>query len=46
MTLEEAIEKARADYAAVVGTVIEVPSLCGYSGEDSCDAMSVVISTS
>jgi hypothetical protein len=37
MTEQEAIEKARADYASVVGTIIEVPSLCGYSGEDSCE---------
>lgn len=37
MTREEAIAKARADFASVVGTIIEVPSLCGYSGEDSCE---------
>lgn len=36
-TMEEAIEKARADYATVVGTIVEVPVLYGYSGEDSCE---------
>lgn len=35
MTLDEAITKARVDFANVVGTVIEAPTLYGYSEEDS-----------
>jgi hypothetical protein len=37
VTKAEAIAKARADYASAVGTIIEVPTLYGYSGEDSCE---------
>jgi hypothetical protein len=35
MTLDEATAKARADFASVVGTIVEVPTLYGYSGDDS-----------
>lgn len=37
MTLEEATELARADYARVLGTIIEVGELYGYAGEDSAE---------
>lgn len=35
MTLEEATELARADYAKALGTIIEVGELYGYVGDDS-----------
>ena len=37
MNQQEAIEAARADYAKVVGTIIEVTCLLGFSGNDSCE---------
>jgi len=37
MTLEEATELARADYAKALGTIIEVGELYGYVGDDSAE---------
>jgi len=37
MTQEEAESLARADYARVLGTIIEVGELYGYVGDDSCE---------